>query len=315
MSSSSSTPQADRRPILIAGPTASGKSALAVGLAERLGGWVINADALQVYDGSRVLTARPSASEEARAPHRLYGHVPMETAHSVGDWLREVASVLAEARAAGARPVIVGGTGLYFRALTEGLAEIPPPAPATRAEGERLLATQGREGLLADLAAHDPETLARLDTANPARVLRAWETWAETGRGLAAWHRDTPPPVLPLTSAVALKLAPPREALYARIDARVLAMVESGALEEVAAVAARRLPASAPALKAVGAREFLDHRAGRLTLDDAIARCQRATRHYAKRQMTWARNQMGAWRALTEPDHDTALAVVAEHGG
>jgi tRNA dimethylallyltransferase len=171
------------QPVLIAGPTASGKSALALEIAEASGGVIVNADALQVYDGWRVLTARPGPEEEARAPHSLYGHVPFEAEYSVGDWLRALAPLLQ----ADQRPIIVGGTGLYFRALTEGLAEIPPIPPEIRAEAEALPA----EDLLSWLRAHDPDTVARIDTQNPARLRRAWEVLCGTGRPLSAWQAET----------------------------------------------------------------------------------------------------------------------------
>lgn len=290
---------ADRahRPVLIAGPTASGKSALALRLAERTGGCVVNADALQVYGIFRLLTARPTPEEEARAPHRLYGFLDACAPWSVGDWLRAVAGVLADCRAQGLRPILVGGTGLYFKALTEGLAEIPVPSPEIRAGAEALLAREGREGLAACLAARDPATAAQTDLANPARLLRAWEVLEATGRGLADWRAQTPPPLLPLASCDAAVLAPDRPALYARIDARVAQMARDGALDE--ARAALALPPAAPALKAVGAAEFMACARGDSTLAEAVAAAAQATRNYAKRQLTWGRNQMIAWRRLS----------------
>jgi tRNA dimethylallyltransferase len=284
------------RPVLIAGPTASGKSALALRLAERSGGWVINADALQVYGAFRALTARPTPEQEARAPHLLYGFLDACAPWSVGDWLRAVAGVLEDCRAHGLRPILVGGTGLYFKALTEGLAEIPVPAPDVRAGAEALLAREGRERLAARLAARDPATAAQTDLANPARLLRAWEVLEATGRGLAAWRAGTPPPLLPLSSCDAAVLAPDRALLYARIDARVAQMACEGALEE--ARAALALPPSAPALKAVGAAEFMACARGEATLAEAAAAAAQATRNYAKRQLTWGRNQMIAWKRL-----------------
>jgi tRNA dimethylallyltransferase len=288
---------ADLRPVLIAGPTASGKSALALRLAERTGGCVINADALQVYAAFRVITARPSVQEEARAPHRLYGCLGACAPWSVGDWLRAVAGVLEDCRARGLRPVITGGTGLYFKALTEGLADIPVPPPPVRADAEALLARIGREGLAARLAARDPATAAQTDLANPARLLRAWEVLEATGRGLADWRAATPPPLIPLSACAAAVLAPDRAALYARIDARVAQMARGGALEE--ARAALALPPSAPALKAVGAAEFMACARGDSTEAEAVAAAAQATRNYAKRQLTWGRNQMIAWERLT----------------
>jgi tRNA dimethylallyltransferase len=195
------------RPVVIAGPTASGKSALALAIAERDGGWVINADALQVYACWRVLTARPAEADLARVPHRLYGHVDCRTRHSVGAWLREVAGALEDARACGARPVIVGGTGLYLGALTSGLAEISPVPAEVRSRSAALLRTGGLEALLADLRREDPATLARIDRSNPMRVRRAWEVRRATGRGLAEWQDAPAPPLLPADQAVRVSLS------------------------------------------------------------------------------------------------------------
>lgn len=297
------------RPILIFGPTASGKSALALALARRLGGAVLNADALQVYDGWRTLTARPSPEETAAVPHRLYGHVPLERPYSVGEWLAEARGALELCARNGWRPVLVGGTGLYFRALTTGLAEAPPPTQAARAEAEAALARLGREAMAEALARRDPETAARIDLANPARLLRAWEALHEGGAGLAALWARTPPPLLDLRACVALRLDPDRAALYARIDARFDGMLAGGALDEARAVAARRPEPTAPGLKALGARELLDHLAGRMTLAEAAERAKRASRAYAKRQLTWGRNQMPTWTTLSGPDLDSALAL------
>jgi tRNA dimethylallyltransferase len=264
---------------------------------------VINADALQVYGAFRVLTARPTPEEEARAPHRLYGVLAADAPWSVGDWLRAVRGVLEECRADGLRPVIVGGTGLYFKALTEGLAEIPVPSAAARAAAADALATLGREGLAAALARRDPATAATTDLANPARLLRAWEVLEETGEGLAAWRPRTGPPLVPPHAAEAVALAPDRAALCARIDARAAAMAREGAVEE--ARAALALPPGAPVLKAVGAAEFMAHARGEVTLEQAVAAAAQATRAYAKRQATWVRNQMIAWRKIeTKEDYD-----------
>jgi tRNA dimethylallyltransferase len=309
--SSSPSPRPDEgapRPVLIAGPTASGKSALALGLAERLGGAVINADALQIYAGWRVLTARPTPEEEARAPHFLYGFQPLDESYSVGRWLRAVEGVLADCAARGLRPVVVGGTGLYFRALTEGLTPIPEPTPEIRAAAEARLAALGVEGFAAEIAARDPETAARLDRANPMRLLRAWEALEQTGEGLAAWHARTPPPLLPLAATVPLLLAPERAALYARCDARFDAMLEAGALAEAEAVAALGLPETAPGLKAVGARELIGHVRGDSSLAEAAVAAKTATRNYAKRQTTWFRNRMIAWRQLPAKESSEILA-------
>lgn len=277
-------------PVLLAGPTASGKSALALELAARDGRVVVNADALQVYACWRVLTARPSAEEAAAAPHALYGHVGRDEAYSAGHWLREVLALLD-------RPVVVvGGTGLYFMALTEGLAEVPPVPAAVRAEADAL-----RTGDLAAMVAGlDPETAARIDLRNPARVQRAWEVLRATGRGLSAWQAATGAPALPPGRAETLLLRPDVDWLNARIDARFDAMLAAGALEEVRAEAPFWNPAR-PAARAIGAAELIAHLRGEMPLAEAVAAAKLASRQYAKRQRTWFRNRMRGWRALALP--------------
>lgn len=296
-------------PILIYGPTASGKSALALALAERLGGVVINADALQVYAEWRVLTARPPAQDEARAPHRLYGHVRARDPWSVGLWLADLARALEDCAAQGLRPIIAGGTGLYFKAATEGLAPIPAPSDAAREAAAAALARLGREGLAEALAARDPDTASRIDRANPARLLRAWETLETSGRGLASYWDATPPPLL--DGFAGLRLEPDRAALYAAIDARFDAMLAQGALEEARAVQRLGLPPEAPALQALGARELFAHLRGKIALAAAADQARQASRRYAKRQLTWGRNQMTSWRRLTGPNVEAALAYTA----
>ncbi|PKQ11081.1 MAG: tRNA (adenosine(37)-N6)-dimethylallyltransferase MiaA [Alphaproteobacteria bacterium HGW-Alphaproteobacteria-1] len=276
------------RPVLIAGPTASGKSALAMELVRAQGGVIVNADALQVYANWRVLSARPTAQEEAAIPHRLYGHVAPEQDYSVGHWLREVRALLET----GVRPVIVGGTGLYFSALTEGLAEIPETPPEIRVKADGLLASRGLGALLDML---DPATRARIDPANPRRVQRAWEVQAATGRGLAAWQDATPPPLLPLAKATALLVDAPREWLNPRIERRFDAMLAGGALEEARANLSR-WDAARPAAQAIGAPELIAHLRGAVTLDEARSAAIAATRQYAKRQRTWFRARMADWR-------------------
>lgn len=305
------------RPILLAGPTASGKSGLAVQLAEALGGVVVNADSQQVYAGWRILTARPTEAEEARVPHRLYGHVALDAAYSVGRWLRELAPFLEEASRSGLRPVITGGTGLYFKALTRGLAEIPPIEPGIRQRAEAELERLGLAGFAAALARRDPETAARIDLSNPARVLRAWEVLEQTGRPLSGWQAETSPPLVPLETAVPIALIPPRETLHARCDSRFDTMMADGALAEVERVMALGLPASAPGMKAVGAPELMAHLRGEIPLDQAVAAAKTATRRYAKRQLTWIRGQMQGWETIREGDLDTSLAIVraSDQGG
>ncbi|MWB77317.1 tRNA (adenosine(37)-N6)-dimethylallyltransferase MiaA [Pseudooceanicola sp. 216_PA32_1] len=277
------------RPVLIAGPTASGKSALAMEIAGTQGGVIVNADALQVYENWRILTARPSPADEAQLPHRLYGHLPGDMAYSAGAWLRDIAPVLQ-----GARAIVVGGTGLYFTALTEGLAEIPETPPAIRHEGDALRAA---DGLAPMLAALDARTLARIDTANPMRVQRAWEVWRATGRSIADWQDETPPPLLPLDRAQALVVDAPRDWLNARIARRFDMMLRDGALEEARA----NLPGWSPALpsaKAIGAPELIAHLRGEMTLGAAREAATVATRQYAKRQRTWFRARMRQWQTL-----------------
>lgn len=271
------------RPVLIAGPTASGKSALALAIAARQGGRIVNADALQVFSNWRILTARPSPEEEAQAPHALYGHVPGDAPYSVGHWLREIAPLLRS----GPRPIVVGGTGLYFTALTEGLAEIPATPPDIRAEGDAL-------PLAALLAALDPEQKARIDRANRARVQRAWEVARATGRPLWRWQEETPPPLLPLSAAQPLLVEAPKDWLTPRIERRFAAMLAAGALEEARA----NLPGWNPALpsaRAIGAPELIAHLMGEITLDEAARRAVISTRQYAKRQRSWFRARMKAW--------------------
>jgi tRNA dimethylallyltransferase len=280
------------RPVLLAGPTAAGKSALALALARAQGRVVVNADALQVHSAWQVLTARPSAADEAAAPHALYGHVATGAPHSVGHWLREVAPLLATDPA----PVIVGGTGLFFTALTEGLAEIPPVPEAVRTEADALMAAGGIGALAAGL---DPATSARIDLQNPARVQRAWEVLRATGRGLAAWQAETGPPLLP-PAAAERWLVDPGAALAARIAARFDAMLAEGALDEARA-ALDLWPQAGPMppwTRAIGAAELVAHLQGQMSLLQARETAIAATRRYAKRQRTWFRNRFGDWQRL-----------------
>ncbi len=286
-------PANQSRPVLIAGPTASGKSALALEIARRWGGVVVNADALQVFENWAILTARPGPEDCAQAPHALYGHVPGDRAYSVGAWLADLAPLMAGE----ARPIITGGTGLYFSALTEGLAEIPPVPPEIRAEAARLLA---REGLAALAARLDAPTRARIDTANPARVLRAWEVQAATGRGLADWHDATPPPLLALADSLPIVLEAERDWLARRIARRFDQMLAAGLLDEVAANRPGWDPAL-PSAKAIGARELMAHLDGELSLEAARHAVITQTRQYAKRQRSWFRARMRGWQAIALP--------------
>ena len=278
-------------PVLIAGPTASGKSALAMEIAARDGRLIVNADALQVYANWRVLTARPSPADEAALPHALYGHVSPDQTYSVGHWLREVAPLLAKPL------VVVGGTGLNFTALTRGLAEIPAVPPAIRAEADARMEAEGRAALLAEL---DRATQARIDPLNPARVQRAWEVWRTTGRGLADWQGATPPPLLPCLACEALVLVPSVPWLNDRIDRRFRLMLETGAMEEARANLDQWSPRR-PAMRAIGAAELVAHLRGALSLGDAVNAACQASRNYAKRQRTWFRSNMADWRQVSVP--------------
>lgn len=276
----------DDKPVLIAGPTASGKSALALSIAAERGGIIINADALQVFDGWRILTARPSPDELSIAPHALYGHVPFDAPYSVGHWLRDVEGLLRGPD----RPIIVGGTGLYFRALTEGLAEIPPTPSEVRLEANSLPLPD----LIADL---DPRTRDALDLNNRARVQRAWEVLRATGQGIADWQADTPASLLALGATVPLVMQVGTDWLNDRITRRFDQMLAMGALDE----ARQMLPHWDPALlssKAIGAPELIAHLKGELSLDEAREAAIIASRQYAKRQRTWFRARMKDWRAI-----------------
>jgi tRNA dimethylallyltransferase len=284
-----------KRAILIAGPTASGKSALALTLAEQLGGVVINADSMQVYRDLRIITARPAAGEEARVPHRLFGHVDAAENYSVGHWCRDAAAAIEQARSEGRIPIVAGGTGLYFKALVQGLAGVPP-IPADIREGvRRRLADEGIAPLHAELMRLDPAGAGRLIPGDRARITRALEVVLSTGRPIAAWHRDGTPPPAHVSDAIKIFLAVPRAELYRRIDCRFDAMLEAGALVEVRALAARELSPSLPAMKAHGVPWLIRHLAGEIGLADAAAGTKRDTRRYTKRQGTWFRHQLPDW--------------------
>ena len=278
-------------PVLIAGPTASGKSELALQIAERFGGDIVNADALQIYAGWNVLTACPSGAELARAPHHLYRYVPNSTPYSVGKWLGDVAGLLP---ALPARPIFVGGTGLFFRSLTEGLVDIPTIAPQFRVQSEQILATGGLAGLTADLPAPVQQAI---DCNNPKRVQRAWEVWAQTGRHITDWHKDTPPGLIDLGHAVPIVLSPGKDWLNTRIATRFHQMITQGALDEALA----NMPEWDPQLtanQAIGAPELVAHLRGEMTLDTAIDLAITATHQYAKRQRTWFRKRMRDWQHI-----------------
>ena len=297
--------------MLIAGPTASGKSALALDLARRLRGLIINTDSMQVYRDLRIITARPSREEEREVPHRLYGHVDAAVNYSAGRWVADAAAALVEARSDGRLPIFIGGSGLYFRALTRGLSAVPPIPAAIREQVRDRLAQQGPEALHAELARRDPASAGRLKPRDRIRIARALEVLEATGRSLTDWHRDGLPPVLAPGEAAAVFLAPDRDTLYARIDRRFAQMLNGGALEEVRRLAARGLDPLLPAMKAHGVPALIRHLKGELSLDEAAAIGRLDTRRYAKRQFTWFRHQLPefAWMAPAEADAWLASAI------
>lgn len=278
--------------VVIGGPTASGKSALALALAERLGGTIINADAMQVYRALAILTARPAAADLARAPHRLYGVLPARERCTVARWRTLALAEIAAAQRDKRLPIVVGGTGLYLKALMGGLSAIPEIPSGLRAEARAKHAALGGPAFHAALQKLDPEMASRLKPGDTQRLIRAWEVIAATGRSLAAFqHEPAAPPAL---GFVPLRLLPPREPLYAACDARCRRMLEEGALDEVRALQALELDPDLPAMKAVGVRELALYLNGELSREAALQRFQQATRNYAKRQLTWFRHQMPA---------------------
>jgi tRNA dimethylallyltransferase len=278
--------------VLIAGPTASGKSALAFELAQKTGGVIINADSMQVYRDLTVITARPAREEEALVPHRLYGHVDAAVNFSAGAWVVDAAKLLSEVRAQNRLPIFVGGSGLYFKALTRGLSAVPPIPAEVREAVRARLERDGVEALHAELARRDGAAADRLKPRDRTRIARALEVIEATGRSLSDWHREGLPPLLPQGSFSALFLEPGRDELYARIDARFDAMLKAGALEEVERLAARALDPLLPAMKAHGVPALIAHLRGEITLEEAAAIGRADTRHYAKRQFTWFRHQL-----------------------
>jgi tRNA dimethylallyltransferase len=293
--------------ILIAGPTASGKSALALGLAERLSGVIINADSMQVYRDLRVITARPTPPEEATAPHRLYGHVDAAENYSVGRWLNDAQAALGEAQREGRLPIVTGGTGLYFKALTHGLTSVPPIPANIRAAVRARLAADGPGTLHAQLAVRDPASAVRIRPADGVRIVRALEVIEATGRSLTDWHREGMAPVIAPERAIKVFLDVPRAELARRIDVRFDAMLAAGALEEVRALDARDLDPTLPAMKAHGVPWLRRHLAGEMSLVDAAAEGKKDTRHYTKRQITWFRHQLPDWTFLAPGDAERAV--------
>jgi tRNA dimethylallyltransferase len=283
--------------LLVAGPTASGKSALALEIAQRSGGTIINTDSMQVYRELRVLTARPTPAEEDVVPHRLYGIRPAAEAGSVAWWRERALAAMAEARAAGRLPILTGGSGMYFAALTDGIADVPDPGPAARAEARALLAERGPAALHAALAAADPATAARLKPEDSQRVARAWEVWRGTGVGLAGWHDRRSEPAPWRFSAILLD--PPRDSLRAAIAARFDTMMRQGALEEVRHLVSLDLDPSLPAVRAHGVPELSAYLRGELSLQEAGRRTELVTGQYTKRQATWFRHHVLAPQTRT----------------
>lgn len=291
--------------LLIAGPTASGKSALALRAARALGGEIVNADALQLYADLRVLSARPSEEEQGEIPHHLFGVAGGADGWSVGRWLRAASPIIGAILARGRTPVVVGGTGLYFKALTEGLADVPPTPAAVRHSVASTFDALGEKRFRDLLASADPGAARRIEAGDRMRLQRAMEVLEATGRPLSAWQADTAP-VLDPDAWRAVAIVPDRAELYARCDARFDAMLAAGALEEVRALLARALDPDLPVMKAVGVRELERHLAGELTLEGAADLARQETRRYAKRQLTWLRNQTPDWPRVTETELEGA---------
>ncbi len=299
------------RTLLIMGPTASGKSALALALAERLGGEIVNADSMQVYRDFRILSARPSLEEEALAPHHLYGHVDAAELYSTGRWLTDALAAITEICARGATPILVGGTGLYFKALTQGLVDIPAADPETRAALRERAEREGAPALHAELATRDPQTAARLKPNDAPRILRALEVLETTGESISTLQTNTKP-ALAADEWRGLVLTPDREKLYATINARFDAMLNAGAIDEVRAFAARNHDPTLPAMKAHGAPALGAYLRGEITLKEAAEIGKRDTRRYAKRQFTWIGGQMPDWpRVAPEALLERLAAVLA----
>lgn len=298
----------EHRVILIAGPTASGKSALALELARELGRTIINADSMQIYDGLRLVTARPDEADEAIAPHRLYGTVDPATAFSTGDWLRIVAPLIEEAKSEGPAPILVGGTGLYYKALTEGFAQIPEIDAAIRAECRDLADTGGIEAVRSALAPLDAAAAAELDDLQ--RLTRALEVIKATGKSLSHWQSEShAAPLLPLSNTLPIVLAPPRPWLHDRIAQRSALMTGSAGQNEVASFLERRLDPTLPAMRAIGVKEISSLLKDECDEAEARERLVTATRQYAKRQETWFRNQMSHWRRIDPAHFNTRISL------
>jgi tRNA dimethylallyltransferase len=299
----------DTKPILIAGPTASGKSSLALKLARLTGGAIINADAQQVYSGWEVLTARPPAQDLKQCPHYMYGHVAMDQSYSVGAWLREIEQQLQHCADNDERAIIVGGTGLYFSALTQGLADIPEVPADIRKEADQMARDQGRDVFAQLLKGDDPATYARIDVQNPARTQRAWEVLQATGIGLSDWQKNQQPPLIAQSEAHLVVLNSDTDWLNARIDRRFDLMLQDGALDECRLALDSWWDETLPSCKAIGAKELISHLKGTLELTEAVEAAKLQSRRYAKRQRTWFRNRMGFWQKLHISDNHTDITA------
>jgi tRNA dimethylallyltransferase len=299
-----------RPAILIHGPTASGKTRLAIALAKRLDGEIINADAMQSYRDLDILTARPDADELAAAPHHLFGHVDAAQRHSAGDWTKEAVAKINALNAAGKVPILVGGTGLYLMALTDGLSEIPPIEEAFRTEA-RAMVERDLSGAWAQLTARDPQASERIDPQDRQRIARALEVLLATGSPISHFHGKAQPQLAP-GSWIGAALTPRREGLYARIDQRVDKMMKLGALEEARRLWDRHLDDTLPVMRAHGMPGFSDQFAGRASLADAIDRCKRDTRRYAKRQMTWIAHQFTLWPRIPSEALEVRTRVIMD---
>lgn len=297
----------DLRPILIAGPTASGKSALAMAIAEQVGGEIINADSMQVYRELRVLSARPTEQEEARVPHSLYGFVPAEEAYSAGRFVRDAAAAIARARSAGRRPVIVGGTGLYFKALIEGLSPIPDIAADVRDYWRRAGDEQGAGALHGELQRVDPAMAGRLAPTDTQRIVRALEVIQSTGRSLAEWQSMRGEPVLHEAETVRFAVSGDRAELQARADARFDRMMREGAIDEAQALSALQLDPDLPAMRAIGVRPLLRFVAGEIDEEEAREVAKAETRQYIKRQETWLKRNMITWIPVETKETTSSL--------
>jgi tRNA dimethylallyltransferase len=292
-----------RNAILIAGPTASGKSRLALELAGRIGGAIVNADSMQVYSVLDVLTARPSAEEMKQAPHLLYGHVHPGIAYSTGAWMRDVLALANEGRFAGTRPIFVGGTGLYFRGLEDGISEMPDIPDSVRERWRYELADKGADKLHRVLMREDPQAAMTLKPGDGQRIVRALEVLQASGRSILTWQAERGRPLIDRESARFVVIEPDRAELVARIDRRFDGMIAAGALEEVKALAGLKLDPALPAMKAIGVPELRAVLAGEMSMSEAMERAMIATRQYAKRQSTWFRNQLGPhWQRIGPAD-------------